>query len=116
MPNTTGGLEVLHIPVQPGDGKWQERVMDFFREPRNTHGYACLLMTYRSEELVGRRWSGREIFFSDRHHTAIVCEWNCEFLILGFSQETILQTAREIRLMMNGVPVITLEELLGIGV
>ena len=116
MPNTDGGLEVLHIPVQQGDGKWQERGMDFFREPRDTHQYNCLLMEYWGEDLVGRRWNGREVYFSGEHRTTVVCEWNLGFLIFGFSQETILATARQIRLATEGARVAKIDDLLCIGV
>lgn len=89
--------------------------MDFFRDPRDTYGYACLLMVYPSQEMLSRRWSGVEVYLSKKRRATVICEWNRQFLIFGFSREEILATAQEIRLMTEGASVMKIDQVWGIG-
>ncbi|TSC69720.1 MAG: hypothetical protein G01um101449_564 [Parcubacteria group bacterium Gr01-1014_49] len=89
--------------------------MDFFREPKETHGYVCLLTVYWGQGLVGRRWEGKEVYLSEQHHTVVTCKWNCEYTIFGFSEGEILETAREIRLVTEDVPTPPIKDLVDIG-
>lgn len=119
MPNINGRWKVLVISAKEREGReerksWQRDIMNFFLDPRETHGYRCLLTSYWGQGLVGARWEGKEVYLSEKYHTVVTCKWNCEFIIFGFSEEEILATAREIRLIAENVPVPAIKDLVDI--